>query len=345
MNFKPVQFESFCKHPNSDVKCVILFGTNEGEITLLHKKCTEAICGSTEDAFHYVMLNMDDVSKDGSEVYAEFYAQSLMSGRRVIAIKNADNNLAPLLKNMLPDTTSENLLILMSDSLNTKSSLIMWAKDRRDVVVVGCYEERDADIAQDTAKMLSERGLIADVPTMQVLCARLSPDSRVNQGEIDKLAMYLGERKIVTIDDVKVAVSDVAGANIEDLCYYTAGGNVMKACNVYSRLVNEGNDPSMLVRQISYHFSRLLESVATIAEEGKSIDQVIQAMRPPLMFYRKDDYKRQVQIWNKDRILGALQVLYDCERDCKTTGMPAVECANYTIMRLAGAVQKLQRKS
>lgn len=344
MNFKPAQFESFCKYPNPDVKCVVLFGTNEGAISTLHKKCAEAVCGSTDDAFHYVLLDMENISKDGAEIYAEFYAQSLMGGRRVIAVKNVDNNLTAFLKNTLPETTSENLLILMSDSLNTKSSLIMWAKDRTDVIIVGCYEEREADIAQETAKMLAEKGLTADVPTIQALCARLSPDSKVNQGEIDKLAMYLDERKVVTLDDVKAAVSDVAGANVEDLCYFTAGGDVAKACNIYNRLVKEGGEPSMLVRQISYHFSKLLDSAAIIAEEGKSADQVIQAMRPPLMFYRKDDYKRQLQMWSKDRILGALRVLYDCERDCKTTGMPAEECASYTIMRLAGAAQKLQQR-
>ena len=344
MNFKPAQFENFCKHPNPDIKCVILFGTNEGAVATLHKQCVEAVCGGTDDAFHYVLLDMENISKDGGEIYAEFYAQSLMGGRRVVAVKNADNNLTAFLKNTLPETTSENLLILMSDSLNTKSSLITWAKDRTDTIIVGCYEEREADIAKETEKLLAERGITADIPTMQALCARLSPDSKVNQGEIDKLATYLGDRKVVTMEDVQTAVSDVAGANIEDLCYFTAGGDVVKACNIYTRLLKEGNDPSMLIRQVSYHFNRLLISAATMLEEGKNADQVIFAMRPPLMFYRKDDYKRQLQMWSKERILSALRVLYDCERDCKTTGLPAEECGSYTIMRLAGAAQKLQQR-
>ena len=343
MNFKPTQFENFCKYPNPDIKCVVLFGTNEGAMTLLQKKCVEAVCGTTNDPFRYTTMEMDDVSKDGGEIYAEFHAQSLMGGRRVIVVRNADNNLTNLLKSMLPETTSENLLILVSNSLNTKSSLIVWAKERTDTIIVGCYEERDADIAQETSKLLSEKGLTVDMPTMQALYARLSPDSKINQGEIEKLAIYLGERKNITMDDVKIAISDVAGANIEDLCYYTAGGEVMKACNTYNRLIKEGSEPATIIRQIAYHFSRLLDSVS-LSEEGKTVEQIIQAIRPPLMFYRKDAYKHQLRLWNRDRLLGALKMLYDCERDCKTTNIPAEKCAGYTILRLTGAAQKLQKQ-
>ncbi|MBP5353496.1 MAG: DNA polymerase III subunit delta [Alphaproteobacteria bacterium] len=344
MNFKPAQIESFCRNPNPDVKCIVLFGNNEGAIAMLQKKCAEAVCGDVNDAFRYAALEMDDVSKDGGEVYAEFHAQSLMGGRRAVVVKNADNNLAAFHKNMIPETVSENLLILSSTSLNTRSSLITWAKDRADVIIVGCYEERESDIAEDTERMLHEKGLTIDMPTLQLLCSRLSPDRKINQGEIDKLAMYLGERKNVTRQDAEAAVSDVAGANIEDLCYYTAGGDVTKATAVFNRLIKEGEDASMLIRQLSYHFMKLLDCGAQI-ENGATTDGALKSLRPPLMFYRKDDFTRQLRIWRKDYLMDALGKLYDCERDCKTTGMPAEEIASYTIMRLAGAAQKLLKRN
>lgn len=343
MNFKAAQLENFCAHPDSAIKCVVLFGPNEGEIATLKQKCIKAICGDVNDSFNFAQLNMETISKDGDEIYAEFHAQSLMGGRRIVVVNNADNSLAPFLKDMLPDSPSDNLLLLTSSSMNTKSSFITWAKERTDVVIVGCYEDREADIAQDTARMLQEKGLTTDMQTMQFLCARLSPDRKINQGEIDKLAIYMGEKHIITSEDVKSVISDVAGANFEDLCYHIAGGETRKACNVFNRLINEGEEPALIIRQISYHFSKLLGSVAQL-EEGKTADQVIQGMRPPLMFYRKDAYKMQLQIWHKEQLFAALSVLYDCERDCKTTGLPATLCAEHAIMRLAGGAQKMRTR-
>lgn len=340
MNFKPAQLESFCKNPDSEVKCIVLFGNNEGEISMLQKKCAEAVCGSTDDAFRFSLMQMDNVSKDGGEVYAEFHAQSLMGGRRAIAVQGADNNLTPMLKKMLPETKSENLLILNSTAYNTKSALITWAKERRDIITVGCYEDREADIAQEAAAMLYAKGLQADNATLQVLCARLSPDKRVNQSEIDKLEMYLGERKTVTIEDVQNAVCDVAGASSEDLCYYTAGGDVKKAVAMLNRLLKEGEEPATLVRMLEYHFARLLECLAKIAS-GKNMTETLAPLR--LMFYRKPEFEKQLKMWNKEQLLSAMSMLYDCERDCKSNNIPADEATGYTVLRLAKFGAKLRQ--
>ena len=153
--------------------------------------------------------------------------------------------------------------------------------------------------------------------------------------------MYLGDRKNVTIADVKAAVSDVAGANYDDFCYYVAGGEVAKAEAVFERLLKEGEEPSTIIRQLTYHFNKLL-SCAALLESGNSADEAIKSLRPQLMFYRKDAFKNQLKIWQRERLLGAVSMLYDCERDCKTTNLPAEQVASYCVMRISGAARKLR---
>ena len=339
MNIKPAQLASFCRNPDQKIKCIVLFGTNEGLINEWQNKCAAAVCEDISDSFRYFAFEMEQISATGGDLYGEYHAQSLMGGRRVVVVKNADNSLYPILKNMLPETKSENLLILSSSSLNTRSSLISWAKDCDNIYVVGCYEDREADISQSVAQMLRERGLQTTPDVLQFLSSKLSPDRKMNMAEIDKLALYLGEKKNVDIADVRACISDIAGADYEDLCYFVAGGNTQKACNAFVRLVKEGEDASTLIRQISYHFMKLM-SVSALISEGKNTEEALKSLRPPLMFYRKDDFIRQLKVWNKERIISALSMLYECERDCKTTGMPAENLAEYCIMRISGAVKK-----
>ena len=339
MNIKPAQLASFCQNPNPEIKCIILFGTNEGLINEWQNKCATAVCEDTNDGFRYTAFEMEQISATGGELYGEYHAQSLMGGRRVIVVKNADNSLYSVLKSMLPETKSENLLIISSSSLNTRSSLISWAKERDDIYVVGCYDDREADISQSVAQMLKERGLQTMPDVLQFLTSRLSSDRKMNVAEIDKLALYLGEKKNVDIADVRACISDIAGADYEDLCYYTASGNTQRACTSFNRLIKEGEEPATLIRQIGYHFMKLLSILALITE-GKSTEEALKSLRPPLMFYRKDEFIRQLKVWNKDRIFSALSMLYECERDCKTTGMPAENLADYCILRISGAVKK-----
>lgn len=341
MNIKPAQLASFCRQPDEKIKCIVLFGTNEGLINEWQNKCAVAVCEDLNDAFRFSSFEMEQISATGGEIYGEYHAQSLMGGRRAIVIKNADNNLYPILKNTLNETKSENLLIVSSLSLNNRSGLIGWAKEREDIYAVGCYDDRDTDIAQSAAQMLQERGLQAMPDAMQVLVSRLSPDRKMNAAEIDKLSLYMGERKLVEIADVRAAISDVAGADYDDLCYFTAGGNTAKADAVFERLIKEGEEPATLIRQISYHFLKLL-GVNALIDEGKSTEEALKSLRPALMFYRKDDFVRQLKIWNKERILSALSMLYECERDCKTTGMPSQQVAGYCLLRISGAVKKFR---
>jgi DNA polymerase-3 subunit delta len=85
-----------------------------------------------------------------------------------------------------------------------------------------------------------------------------------------------------------------------------------------------------------------LLGVSALISEGKTTEEALRTLRPPLMFYRKDDFIRQLRVWNKDRIMSALSMLYECERDCKTTGMPQENIAGYCLLRISGAVKKFR---
>lgn len=309
---------------------------------MLGKKCAEAVCGDISDDFRYVGLDMEDVAKDSSLLVSEFYAQSLMGGRRAIVVKNANNNLADVIKKTVPESVSENVMIIMSATLNTKSSLISWAKNREDVIIVGCYEDREEDIIVSAQNMLRTSGVYIGQEALGVLGARLSPDRKINQGEIEKLLTYIGDNKEVSVADVQAVVSDVAGANFEDLCHFTALGETLKAGAIYNRLVFEGEAPATLIRQITYHFSKLLNFVAAM-EKGEKADQVINAYRPQIIYFRKPAFIEQLRLWNRNRILSVLELLYECERDCKTTSYPAEQLVSYTILRIAGAANKFKR--
>ena len=95
-----------------------------------------------------------------------------------------------------------------------------------------------------------------------------------------------------------------------------------------------------IIRQLTYHFNKILGCAAQL-ESGKSADEAVKSLRPPLMFYRKNSFMQQLRIWTRERLLGALSMLYDCERDCKTTNLPAEQVASYCVMRISGAARKL----
>ena len=77
-------------------------------------------------------------------------------------------------------------------------------------------------------------------------------------------------------------------------------------------------------------------------EEGKTAEKVVYALRPPLIFFRKGAFISQLKVWNKNRILNALNLLYQTERECKTSDLPSEQIASFAIIRIANGVKRFR---
>lgn len=341
MNIKPEQVESIVKSLSPSIRGVVIYGSNEGMAATLSQQFIKAVSPDIYDAFHVSYLEMADITTDIGALYAEFNAQSLMGGRRVVVIKEATNLLTKPLREMLSSSSSDSLLVITSSSLKTKDSLAVMAKDEADFYGIGCYDDRDEDITAFASKFMAKNGVNIDNNAFQLLCSRLSNDRKISANELDKLITYMGENKTIGVNDILTVISDTSASSQEDLCYFIAQGFTEKALASYNRLVFEGENPVSIVRTISYHFMKLLDCVVKM-EKGETADKVVFSLRPPLMFFRKNAFLNQLRVWNRNRIMSALSLLYQTERECKTTDFPAEQAVSFALMRIANGVKRFR---
>lgn len=335
MIFKAVQVDSFIKKPDAKVRVILVYGTNDGLQLDTIKKLARSICPNLQDAFQVAELKGDAVSADIGTLYGEFNAQSFMGGRRVVILQDAGDFLTKHLRKMLDETASENLLLLSGASLSKRSSLVKLVEESADMASVACYDDKNEDIQG----MLKGLGLSFEPKAVELLYSKLSEDRMVNIMELEKLVTYMGTAKNVTPQIVEQVISDVKGADMEDIIYATLAGDRLKMLKLYNRYVNEGNDPVSVVRSLFYHFLKLLNAQAKV-ENGEGLERAVQSVQPKLMFFRVDAFRSQLRLWSKDKILKAMSYIFEAERDCKTTNMPSFELTSMALIRLAGAAKR-----
>ncbi len=340
MQFKQAQIDKYLKKPDDVLRCAVIYGSNEGLQAEYVKKFTTAVCPDPYDPFRVVYLNGSDVNGDPGILFGEYNGQSLMGGRRVVIVRDGDNNLTKHVKALLENNVSDTLLIVSSGSLNKKSSLVRLAEETENMAAIACYEDRDEDIFNSTRAKFIENGITIGNEALQLLCARLSNDRMSNSGEIEKLITYLGDHKNVTVEDVQKIISDASSSSGDDVCFAAAGGYADKALAAFNKLVNEGNEPISIIRSLTYHFNKILTCKAFM-ENGDTVDKAVFKLQPRIIFFRESSFKRQVSIWPREKLLSVLELLYKCERDCKTTNMPVVEIVSYTLMQISSAARKL----
>ena len=341
MNIKPEQVDNIVKSLPQSIRGVVVFGTNEGMVTNISQQFIKTVSQDIYDAFHVSYLDMDNISSDIGALYTEFNSQSLMGGRRAIVIKDATNTLTKPLKEMLSECSSDSLLVITSSNLKTKDSLVTFAKNSPEFYCIGCYDDRDENIAVFVSNFIDKNGLKIDRTAFQILCSRLSNDRKISQNELDKLMTYSGQNKNIDIQAVMTVISDTSASSQEDLCYFIALGQTEKAIAAYNRLIFEGENPATIVRSISYHFMKLLDCAIKM-EKGNSAEKVVAELRPPLIFFREKNFINQLKVWSRSRILNALDLLYQTERECKTTDLPAEQVASFSIMRIANGARKFR---
>ncbi len=342
MIFKSAQIDKFLKKNDPAVKCVVVYGSNEGLVAEYVKRLTLSVCPDLNDPFCVANLNMADINADSGLLYSEYASRSLMGGRRVVVVKDADNNLTKHLKTMFDTVSSDTLVVISSTAFNKKSSMVVLAEGREDMAVIACYEDRDEDIFSTAKTMFSEQKMLIGNEALQLLCSRLSNDRKTNIGEIEKLITYKGDDKNITVDDVRCVIADQSSSNTDDVCYFAANGYSDKAMEAYRKLMNEGEEPISVLRAMWYHFSKILTCLASM-ENGDTPEKAMQKLFPKIIFFREAAFKRQLMLWTKDKVLSVVELLYKCERDCKTTNMPTFELVSYMLLQISSAAAKAAR--
>lgn len=342
MIFKQAQIDKYLKKPDLQQKGFVIYGANDGLVSEYTKKLIQTVSKDLYDPFSVVYFNGSDVSSDVGALVAEYSSQSLMGGRRVIVVKDADNNLTKHVKTMFDSSKSDTLVIFSSTSFNKKSSMVSMAEERDDMGLIACYEDRDEDIFSTARSLFVENGFMINNEALQLLCSRLSNDRKTNLGELTKLMTYMGDKKTISVDDIQNCISDQSNSSTDDVCYFAGGGMTEKALKSFRKLVNEGTEPISIIRSLSYHFNKIL-TVKGFVEQGEAADKAMFKLQPRIIFFRESSFKRQVALWPKDRLFSVLELLYKCERDCKTTNMPVDEIASYTIMQISSAAARLAK--
>ncbi|MFP6745255.1 MAG: DNA polymerase III subunit delta, partial [Alphaproteobacteria bacterium] len=78
---------------------------------------------------------------------------------------------------------------------------------------------------------------------------------------------------------------------------------------------------------------------AAARARGQSVADVLRGFRPPLHYKIEKALQSQIDIWPPSRVAGAMSLVLDAERDCKTTGMPAEVVCSRALMRVAQAAR------
>lgn len=345
---KASDIEAFLKSPDPAFRLVLFHGSDKGLVRERADRVAKSVVPDPADPFRVARLSGPDMADDPARLADEAAAIAMGGGRRVLRITEIGDRHAKALGGFLADALArpmgDALLVAEADALPASSALRKAIEAAKNAVAIPCYPDEEWALEKVIAETLAQFGLVADDAATAYLVDHLGGDRLLTRRELEKLALYAGERgkgQPITLEEAAASVGDTAGLTYDDLCAAIAGGDRAMADRCVVRLQAEGESPVAILRIVSRHFQRLHAYHAAVGA-GRVPGDVVKSMR--LFGPRANTFMAAARYWQGTPLVEAFHRLNEAESRCKSTGFPDWTVAARTLAALASMPQRGARR-
>lgn len=340
MKISAGKVDAFINGLDSFVLSVLVYGPDSGLVSQRASVIAKHIVNDISDPFLVVDLNADSLKSDPAKLADEISAISFGGGRRLVRVRDATAGVGAIFKDAfsnVPENAAEGAFVLVTASdLPPSSGLRKLFEAGENIAALPCYQDDIRSIRNVIGAELRKREISFSEDVVTYMAENCRGDRMVVINEVEKLSIYAGSLKEVTLDDAKACIGETTESSFDDICNALASGNQAVLEKHLRRALHQGAMPVSIFRAAQRYFQRIHLVVGYMAE-GREMEQAIGKLRPPVFFKQLPDFKSHITRWNRRRsaLWRVMDVLYSGEMECKKSGAKPELICSRSLMRAA----------
>lgn len=305
MKWKESDFNSGIK----TARAVLIYGPDAGQVEELCDRAIEQMHVERDNLF---ALDAGDMTERMDALFAESCTPSMFGGNKMVIISGAGDAMAKAIAGLIEHPGLCATVIVTAGELRSGGSLrTLFEGGGTGIAALPCYTDDARALAGLITRELTSAGITKIAPdAMAYMTAHMGGDRGITRGFLNKIILYVDDKKIVELDDVEKCLPDTAAADTDDFMYSLTAGDISQTMMALDRLLYANAEPNMLLRMLDIHFKRLLTAV-------------VDGQLPHLFWKVAEKFNRAVKIWPADEVVAVLNRLNELEKQMRTTGMPA----------------------
>lgn len=343
MRLKPADIDAFIKAAGRNTQLILIYGPDEGLVREHSQTLAKTILSDPSDPFALLDLSEDEYRSDPARLHDEFGAISMFGGKRVVRIRFKSDRYGKQIKDFVAslesgDLRGEAIIILEAGDLKPSSVLRKTVESSKCGAALPCYQDDMRSVKALASKILLDENIQYTNEILDILAELLGGDRAMTRREIEKIVLYKlnDSDKTLSVEDVEACLNAANTLGLEDVTYAALSGNRDMLAQSLDRCFLQAEQPVTIIRALARHIERL-RTARLAVDRGASNREAVDQLRPKPHFKRRQAFERQLQSWGAVKLNKALDLLYEAERNCKTTGLPAEAICTQTSFRIARA--------
>lgn len=333
---KAHQAESFLKPPGPKVAAILFYGTDAGLVAERAARLAKLIAGRDTPPGEIIRLDDVDMENAPDRLAIELQTMPMFGGSKVVRAIAGRRIGAPALQTLVGSDSLAATLIVEAGNLRPNDSLRALFEKSQKAAAVACFPDEAHDLETLIRDTLKSHGMAIAPEARDLLLARIGADRALSRGEVEKLALYAAGKTEIDASDVEAIVGDASEMAIDRILTAAASGNGARAVAELQRAVAAGENPQGIIAATQRYFQRL-HRIRTEIDAGRSFDDAIRQIRPPLHFKQKGAVGQQCRTWTTAGLTQALADIARAAKSARLSGTLEEAITERLLLRLAAS--------
>jgi len=275
----------------------------------------EAVLTPEERGFNLDVLYGGD--SDAREIASHASSFPMMAERRVVVVREVDKLanrelLAEYIENASPTTS----LVLLCTKPDLRRKPYLTAKKHG--VVVEFKPLRENELPAWVGARAEKQGKEIQPEASKMLAVYVGLSLREVQNELDKLYVFIGDKKVITSDDVRAVVGVSKEYNVFELQNAVGKKDLKRSIEILERMLNVGESAVWMIVMLTRFFSTLWK-LSDLRSRGVSPQE--QASLVGVHPYFLKDYIQALEFYTTRELEQSFETIALADQRLKSTGM------------------------
>jgi DNA polymerase-3 subunit delta len=318
MKISPAKATSVINNLENNIKFILLYGQNYGQIQILKDKVINKIF-SKEINKNIINFDSTLLKEHPSELENEIYSSSLFSdtNKKLIIIKDSKDFLNKIINKSIttanfPDDT---IILSLSEELPSSSTLRKFAEQNEASLSIACYFNTLEDNISLINSTLKNNNILINSEIIKYLATNLSQDSLIALNTIEKLILYVYPKNEITKTDIDSAIIDQNIVMLDTFINALFNKNKVLSYNLLIKLLEEEN-PITILKIIQNNLLRLL-IVKSALDKNISREEALKLLQPPVFFSNVNSFNQQLNNYTTLQLTNILNKSHQLENYLK----------------------------